>query len=123
MEPYEGSVQPSLLQVNKNTRILDWILNAYKDVSLDTCQFVGGYKYKEVFLRYPDLRFIINKKWESSSPLESLLLAQLDSEKENFISYSDIIYEPETIIEMNKDNSDIVLSCDLNKNRKKIKFW
>ena len=119
-KPYEGSVQPSLLQVNKNTRILDWILNAYKDVSLDTCQFVGGYKYKEVFLRYPDLRFIINKKWESSSPLESLLLAQLDSEKENFISYSDIIYEPETIIEMNKDNSDIVLSCDLNwKNRYK----
>ena len=114
----QDAPQYSLQKVTFNKRVLDWQKDAFKDVSPEVI-FIGGYDIQNVINDFPDLTFHFNKKWDFSGSISSLRLA-IESLKEDFdydlyITYSDIIFENETISLLNSNSqSKIKFAVDNN---------
>ena len=77
-------------------RVLDWILSAFHSNDIRFITFVGGYKIDEIGDKYPRLNYIYNPDWERTQSLSSLKHASKEIQGPTLISYSDIMFRPES---------------------------
>ena len=101
----------SLKEVGSDLNTLDWLINTFSRYEIDF-SFVGGFKLDQVKIKYPDFKFITNNNWEKTGAAGSLLLSKPDPNNAIIVTYSDILYRPETIERLIKSKSNITIAID-----------
>jgi choline kinase len=93
-------------------RILDWIIEAFRECGVHEIAFIGGYRIDTVRADYPDFEFRHNTDWQNNNILESLLYAE-DLMDEPFICcYSDILFTRKVVADLIASDEDIALGVD-----------
>lgn len=106
-KPWRGNL-PSAVQTVSQTRVLDWLLKAFKDMP---AYFIGGYRFSEVTQKYPQLNATVNTEWEHTGSVASLLLA-IDEGHPVIVSYTDIVIRPCVADNLLAAEGDVVLAVD-----------
>lgn len=102
-----------LVQYNGKT-ILAWQTDALKKNGIDDISIVAG--YRENLISNSSYRKIINKDWNKTNMVYSLMCAKdlLEEKGDLIVSYSDIIYESNVINNLIRTEGDIVVVVDKN---------
>ena len=105
--------QPSALKaVHDQSRVLDWLLEAYIDISEASICFVGGYRVEALVALYPQVRFAVNSRWEETGAGYSLMVAPLQRDTETWISYADVVYRADLVAALLQAEGDVVVAVD-----------
>ena len=110
------NVPKCLIDFNRKP-LLRWQLNSLKKYS-DSTIIVGGYsinKIKKYVHGLPGIEIIMNKKWESTNMLYSLMCAREKlKKKDTIISYSDIFYSTKAVEKLYNSKDEIAILYDPN---------
>ncbi len=110
--PFAGTDPSALIQPSGDRRALDWILEAFEQITDNPeFHFVGGYRMDEIVDEYPEIHFSKNKNWEDSGTLSSLFTAPLPESRPVYVCYADTIFEPEAVSKL-EANSDVTIGVD-----------
>ncbi|MBN38073.1 MAG: hypothetical protein CMI29_06350 [Opitutae bacterium] len=93
------------------SRVIDWLLQAYSGYNFDL-QFVVGHNLNQLSSRYPNYKYIHNTNWDSTGATGSLFCADLPTEGQLIVSYSDILYRKSLVSELEKSEKDITVVVD-----------
>ena len=107
----ETASKPKCFTVLKGRRLLDWQIDALAEAGIGDVTIVTGYR-SEMF----DGNFstVENTRWSETNMVASLFCVD-KPECDTIISYSDIVYKNQHIIDLNKSNADITITAD--------KYW
>ena len=92
--------------------ILDWILDAFREVGLDRVVFVGGYRIEYVRDRYPALELVHNAGWERNNILASLFCAEEHMRGGFYCAYADTILRSSLLRPLAESSAAITLALD-----------
>jgi choline kinase len=93
-------------------RILDWVIDAFRQNGVDDVCFIGGYKIDTVRGDYPDFVFRHNDNWPNNNILASLFYAE-DLMDEPFICcYYDTLFYAQAVKSVIANEDDIALVID-----------
>lgn len=95
-KPYSGVAPSALRLLDRQRKVLDWILHAFSHVTTDIF-FVGGYEFEDIAESYPGIKFIVNSNWQETGANGSLFLTPLDPKADVYVCYSDIIFRPDLV--------------------------
>jgi len=109
--PHRGAAHPALREDVNHKRVLDWILDAFRDTEVDWL-FVGGYQFDKIAAQYPSIAFTINANWKNTRAIASLLKAPLSSELPLFSVYTDIVFGREVVKKLTAKTGDIIVAVD-----------
>ncbi|MFQ5916304.1 MAG: PEP-utilizing enzyme [Candidatus Binatia bacterium] len=107
-----GKLPAAMVSINPQSRVLDWLLRAFSALPSAQVYFVGGYMASTVMDQYPDIHFLFNTEWEVTGPAKSLALAPLSPTATTYVSYSDVVFRPESVWQMEALKTDLVLAVD-----------
>ncbi|MBX0297761.1 PEP/pyruvate-binding domain-containing protein [Haloarcula nitratireducens] len=97
-QPFVGTEPSALIHTSGDKRVLDWVLEAFKQALEDPeFHFVGGYRITEIVGAYPDIHFSQNEDWDSSGTVASLFTAPISAERPVYMCYSDTIFEENAV--------------------------
>jgi len=111
-KPHDTAESASLILLNNDVTILDYIINVFERMEDARFQFVGGYHFDRILSAYPSLPFVLNNEWQVSGSLKSFMLADLDVNSDCFVTYSDVIYTRHLVTAMNETTADVVVASD-----------
>jgi choline kinase len=107
-----GGLPSAVVDIDHHGRVMDWLLDAFRELDpADVC-FVGGFKAEEVAERYPDVRMVLNRDWARTGPVRSLGLAPLDTARPTFVCYSDVVFRRPAVAALRDGAADVVLAVD-----------
>ena len=106
--PHSGGY-PALLERVNNQTLFDWQLNALS-TSIKP-QVIIGYKAEDFKSFSGQARFVEHKNWATTKSASSLLCADLSSNS-IIVSYADILYRPQLLIQLQGFQADITLVYD-----------
>jgi glutamine kinase len=109
--PFRGEQHPGLRGIGFTGRVLDWLLHAVSGIA-PRVYFVGGYQLEEIASQYPNLRYVVNPKWEQTRAAVSLLEAPLVGTADHYVTYVDILFHETIVQEMARTSGDIVVAVD-----------
>lgn len=107
-----GNLPAAMVDIDHRGCVLDWLLAAFSTLRSAEVNFVGGYMAHAVMDRYRDIRFVFNPDWAVTGPARSLSLAPLASSSSTYVSYSDVVFRPETVARMETRDADVVVAVD-----------
>jgi phosphoenolpyruvate phosphomutase len=92
-------------------KILDWILEAFRDGGIDKIALVTGYKGELIreYYSQSQIKFYDDTHYQKSSILRGLFCAQEEMGEGVVASYSDIVYRPTIIRKLIQDKGDFSL--------------
>ncbi|SFR51117.1 Choline kinase [Marinobacter daqiaonensis] len=108
--PHQGE-QPTLLEPVNGISVLNWLLNALA-VPESQIDLVLGYQSEHIAERYPDIRRVVNPRWETTGSAGSLLEVDLDDVEDLLVCYGDILFRPQVVEEMKEKEAPIVVAWD-----------
>lgn len=91
--------------------LIEWQIGALKRAGIDEIVVVTGYQ-QEQLLKY-GTRAAHNPDWADSNMVHTLFCAEEDVDQPVLVSYSDIVYDPETAAALAEDTRDTAISYDL----------
>ena len=93
-------------------RLLDWVVDAFRQNGIDDIAFVGGYRIESVQSSNPEFTYRENTDWPNNNILASLLYAE-DLMHEPFVCcYSDVLFTPAIVEAVLRNEADIALAVD-----------
>lgn len=104
--------EPKSLTPVAGKRILDWILEAFRQNGLDRFVFIGGYLIDVVRDNYPQFQMVENPDWPNNNILFSLLHARDYLGDGFYASYTDTLYRPSAVAALKASTHDITLVMD-----------
>ena len=107
-----SDLPPALVSVDQNGRVMDWLLSAFGAIEKPEIHFVSGYKAAEVQHRYPHIGLVYNSDWQSTGPAGSLALMPLSFSSATWVTYSDVVFRPATVLKLASVEADVVLAID-----------
>jgi choline kinase len=110
-KPYRGEQHVALKQAVGGSRVLDWLLQA-AETPQESVHFVGGYQIDSVREHYPQLNYWLNSEWRDTRAAYSLLLADLPTNTECIVSYSDILFRQGVVERLCNAEGDLVVTVD-----------
>ncbi len=108
----KGGRPSAMVAIDKHHRVLDWLLDSFSVLRNCDVYFIGGYRVAEVTEHYPDIRFLFNPDWANTGPVRSLALMPRDNHACTYVCYSDIVFRPEIVRQMEDIQSDVVVAID-----------
>ena len=91
--------------------LLEWQIEAMGKAGIEEVLIVGG--YRKSYLEGYGCEVIGNPRWELTNMVSSLMCASSALEQETcIVSYSDIVYHPDVVIRLAKQNAEIAISYD-----------
>jgi glutamine kinase len=106
-----GALPAAVTPIDEQTRVLDWLLDAFTPVVDARIMFVGGYRADEVMARYPDLHVVFNPAWETTGPTGSLAAAPLEP-VDTFVCYSDVVFRRTVVERLLAADGEIAIAGD-----------
>jgi len=107
-----GGAPSALALTDDRHRVLDWVLDSFSVLPDVELSFVGGYRIADVAGQYPRIHFLFNPDWADTGPAHSLALVRPRDESCRFVCYSDIVFRPKLVREMDVAGADLVLAID-----------
>jgi choline kinase len=101
-----------LLPVVNGRRILDTVLETFRESGITEIVFVGGYRIHDVQRAFPSLTYVYNHAWDTTNILQSLLAARAHIAGPVLLSYSDITYGAATVAGLLTEPADMTLVVD-----------
>jgi len=102
--------KPKAMVKVKDKSILEHISNAYEEHGINKITVVRGYKKEAVNL--PNLKYIDNEDFSNTSELVSFKQALETREEDFFISFGDVLFNPNVLKIMDEINDDIIIAVD-----------
>ncbi len=106
------SDQPKCFTELGGKRLIDWQLESFDKASINKIAIVTGY-LKEKFEAYEEIKFN-NESWHETNMVSSLMKAASFIDSDTIVSYSDIVFHKNAVINLIKYDGDIVLGYDKN---------
>ena len=103
--PLAGLAHSALRLVDRNRKILDWIMHAFRGVTTDVT-FVGGYGAEQIGADHPAVRLVINPDWAETGAARSLMSLSAEPDSDLFACYSDIVFRQEAVDRLAATASD-----------------
>ncbi len=100
--------KPKCFTLLKGKRLLDWQIESLNDAGLADITVVTGYR-SEMFEGKFDT--VQNSRWSETNMVASLFCAK-PAKYDTIISYSDIVYKYEHVVNLNNSRADIVITAD-----------
>lgn len=105
----ETELKPKCLTQFEGKTLLDWQLNSIDEAGIFDKNVITGYKKD---LLQGEFNTYHNERWNKTNMVSSLFCAPA-FEGETIISYSDIVYHPDHLKKLMKNNYDITITADL----------
>ena len=103
--------KPKCLTRLSGRTLLDWQIAALGSGGADEIVIVGGYRFESLNRRSAHL--IENQRWEQTNMAASLACAAEHLRREDcLVSYSDIVYHPDTVAGLWAADGDIAIAYD-----------
>ena len=93
-------------------RIMDWILEAFRENGVEQIAFIGGYRMEVVQREYPKFKFRHNRDWQNNNIMESLFYASDLMDEPFMCCYSDILFTKNIVRDVLGSDADISLGVD-----------
>lgn len=106
------TLPPAMVQVDKQSRVLDWLLGAFSVLPSARVSFVSGFGAAVVMEQYPDIQFVFNPAWDTTGPAKSLALGIGECDRTTYVSYSDVVFLSDTVRRLDEYEADFVLAVD-----------
>ena len=106
--PYQGSRPSALVETAGRRRILDWTMDAFRQLGEPRYYFIGGYRIDDIARQYPKIAFTVNPRWRETGALTSLLLAPLPSEGTAYVCYADTVFRAKSVDCISDTPGDVV---------------
>lgn len=110
--PFRADTPSALVLIGDERRVLDWQLEAFGVLGEVALHFVSGFRAEAFLGKFSNVDFIYNPRWERTGPAHSLSLAPLHVNDALFVSYSDVMFRPETLEKMQVTAADLVVAVD-----------
>ncbi|CAB4661843.1 unannotated protein [freshwater metagenome] len=107
-----GGSPSALRSIDKESRVLDWILQGFSSLESLEVTFVAGYRAEEITAKYPEIRTSINTNWRRTGPAASLRSAPLERGRVTWITYSDIVFRPDAVERLSAMTGEIAVAVD-----------
>jgi len=107
-----GETPSALVLTDDRHRVLDWVLDSFSVIPEVEVLFVGGYRIADVAGHYPRIRFLFNPDWAETGSAQSLALVPPGGQGSTFVCYSDIVFRPKLVREIDAVRADLVLAVD-----------
>ena len=104
----ETASKPKCFTKLEGKRLLDWQIESLKGAGIENITIITGYK-GEMFKG--DFKKVYNRRWSETNMVASLFCAKA-FEGSTIISYSDIVYKKEHVVNLNKSRTDITITAD-----------
>ncbi len=109
LEKYTKEKPKCLLEFNGKS-LLEWQLNTLRDSGIDDIVVVKGYLQEKI--NFPNVKYYINKDFEDTNMVASLMGAEKELNEEVIVSYSDIIYESRVLQKLMESKDEISVLVD-----------
>ena len=109
--------KPKCLVKVKGKSILDRQISLLEQMGASQIIVVTGYRHQKI--NNNNIINIINKDYNTSNMVYSLMLAKKYLTGNVIVSYGDIVYKPKVLMDLINQKSDIVITSDLNWNE----YW
>ncbi len=109
MKRLTDDIPKCLLDFN-GRKLLDIQLAALRHNGIEDISIVVGYKKEKI--KYPELKYYVNDRYEHNNILHSLLYAENEMNDGFIASYSDIIYDKTVIRKLCESKADISIVVD-----------
>ena len=110
--PYRGHRPSALIETGGRRRILDWTMDAFRQLGKPRFQFIGGYRIDDIVRQYPDIAFAVNPRWRDTGTLTSLLLAQPPEQGAAYVCYADTVFRAASVSRLADTAGDVVIAVD-----------
>ena len=111
--PHSGEQHVALRSAGCESRVLDWLLNAFSLIKPQV-HFVSGYQSEDVARKYPNFDYCFNSEWRDSGAAYSLFKSPLNTFNDCFVSYADILFRDGLVKAMYATEADVVVAIDSN---------
>ena len=109
--PHQGNIPSSLQRTPDSRLVLDWIVDAFTNLS-PKLHFVGGYHIEKIVEKFSNLNYSINPEWQTTNTAESLFSAPLNEHVQHFIAYTDITFSRDVVQKIDRAKGDVILAID-----------
>ena len=92
--------------------LLEWQIETFHNHGIDDITIVTG--YKSDLIKYPELKKIQNKNYDSTNMVETLFCAQNELKESTIVSYGDILFNEEILTKLVDDTNDFSVVVDEN---------
>lgn len=99
-----------LLEFNKKP-LLEVQLDTLRQNGIEDISIIVGYKREKI--KYPELKYYVNNRYEHNDILHSLFYAEKEMDDEFIVSYSDILYDTSVLKKLLKNDEDISIVVDV----------
>jgi choline kinase len=111
--PFSGTEPSALQRTSGDRRVLDWLLDAFREGLVDPeIHFVGGYRMEDIVDEYPEIHFSRNEDWEETGTLGSLLSAPIDEGRPTYVCYADVVFEPDVVARLAAGSAENAVAID-----------
>ena len=90
--------------------LLDWQIETFHKLGIFDITVITGYKSE--FISLPEIKKIVNKRFESTNMVETLFCAQSELKDSTIVSYGDIIFEEKIVKKLVDSEHDISVVVD-----------
>lgn len=102
---------PKCLTILAGKTLLEWQIDAMRKTGIDDILIIGGYRKSS--LESYACEIITNSRWDETNMVRSLMCASEILEQDTcIVSYSDIIYHPDAVVQLAELNAEIAISYD-----------
>lgn len=101
----------AVVGIDEGGRVLDWIIASFEELVDPEVWFVAGFRADEVVARYPGLRTVLNREWETTGPAHSFGLVPTAG-RTTWVSYSDIVFRRSLVAALAGADGDVVIAVD-----------
>ena len=108
--------RPKCMVEYKNKPLINYILETIKECNINDIVIVNGYKKKvlEKYLENENLIFSTNEDFGSTNMVSTLFCAKDFMDDDLIISYADIIYKKDILLELIKSEKEFSVVVDRN---------
>lgn len=110
LKHYTEDIPKGMLKFNNKT-LIEYQIEACRKSGIDDISIVTGYKAEKI--NTPNVKYYLNKDYENTNMVESLMSARKEFDDEIIISYADILYDKAIINELIDYPGDFVVTVDV----------
>mgnify|MGYP003685869333 FL=1 len=92
--------------------LLEWQIESFHNQGIDDITIVTG--YKSDLIKYPELKKIQNKNYDSTNMVETLFCAQSELKESTIVCYGDILFNEEILKKLVDNTDDFSVIVDEN---------
>jgi len=111
LEKYTSNLPKGMLNFNGMT-LIERQIKLFKNAGINDIIVVRGFEKNKI--NYKDISYVDNDDFLETNILESFLKARNNFNSDVIVSYADIIFEQDMVLNMIKSNKDFVVAVDIN---------